>query len=213
MDTFKWATGLALACMTSLHAETIYISKDASGELHFSDRITDIGFVPYLTRTGAPPSAASSDTGQRRLYALHAKGDALQTLFNSAALAYRLDPDLIRAVAEQESRYNPKAISPKGAVGVMQLMPATQRQYGVRNAFDPAENVNAGARYLRAMLDQFDGDTELALGAYNAGPNRVRANGNKIPQNSETKAYVPAVIRVFTLLQQSQSGTFTAAVD
>ena len=205
MDIFRWVTGLALVCMTSVHAETIYISKDAAGELYFSDRMTDTGFVPYLTRTNAPPPAAVTDTHQGHRAALHAKGDALQALFNSAARAYRLHPDLIRAVAEQESRYNPKAISRKGAVGVMQLMPATQRQYGVRNAFDPTENVNAGARYLRAMLDQFDGDTELALGAYNAGPNRVRASGYKIPQNSETMAYVPAVIRVFTLLQRNKT--------
>lgn len=134
----------------------------------------------------------------------------MQPLFNTTANTYGVHPDLLRAVAEQESRYNAKAISPKGAVGVMQLMPATSRQYGVKNAFDPVENINAGARYLRAMLDQFEGDQALALSAYNAGPNRVRTSGNKIPPIPETQAYVPGVMRVFAQLQQKNSAATAA---
>jgi soluble lytic murein transglycosylase-like protein len=205
---FKWCCVLGLASIgvTTVFAETVYIAKDTGEGIYFSDRITDARFVSYITHADVLQAPSSQGKRQKPDMALRAKGDALQPLFNSAADAYQLHPDLVRAVAEQESRYNPKAISPKGAMGVMQLMPAVSRQYGVRNAFDPVENVNAGARYLRAMLDQFEGDTELALGAYNAGPNRVRANGNKIPQNTETKAYVPGVMQLFAMLKQKKTG-------
>jgi soluble lytic murein transglycosylase-like protein len=112
-----------------------------------------------------------------------------------------LSPDLIKAVALVESGFDSRAVSPKGARGLMQLMPGTARQLGVRDVFDPAENLMAGARYLRKMLDEFDGDLNLALAAYNAGPEAVRRHGG-VPNYRETKDYVS---RVRTKLGEDES--------
>ena len=100
-----------------------------------------------------------------------------------------LAPELVKAVALAESGLDPDAVSPKGAQGIMQLMPATARRYGVRNAFDPLENLRAGAMHLRDLLDEFDGDVKLALAAYNAGSGAVRRHGG-VPAYRETQEYV-----------------------
>jgi len=108
------------------------------------------------------------------------------------ASEYGLSPDLIKSVAMVESAFDPHAVSPKGAQGLMQLMPVTAKQYGVRDAFDPLENLRAGARHLRHLLDQFDGDVTLALAAYNAGASVVRRHGG-VPDYRETRDYVRRV--------------------
>jgi len=109
-----------------------------------------------------------------------------------AAAAANLSPTLLSAVVWQESRWNPQAVSPKGAMGLAQLMPATARYLGV-NPADPVQNLIGGARYLRMLLDQFDGDVEKALAAYNAGPGRVRSAGG-IPAIAETRNYVSSIV-------------------
>lgn len=103
-----------------------------------------------------------------------------------------LSPRLIKAVALVESAMNPHAVSSKGAQGLMQLMPETARQYGVVDAFDPLENIRAGARHLRSLLDEFGGDRRLALAAYNAGSGAVRRAGG-VPDYPETRAYIRSV--------------------
>ena len=110
-----------------------------------------------------------------------------------AAVSANLSPTLLSALVWQESRWNPSAISPKGAIGLAQLMPATARDLGV-NPADPSANLVGGARYLRYLLDQFDGNVEKALAAYNAGPGRVRSAGG-IPAIAETRAYVASIVR------------------
>ncbi|MFL6726273.1 MAG: lytic transglycosylase domain-containing protein [Sphingomicrobium sp.] len=115
------------------------------------------------------------------------------TALTQAAASANLSPTLLAAVVWQESRWNPSAISPKGAVGLAQLMPATARDLGVDPA-DPVANLKGGARYLRSLLDQFDGDVEKALAAYNAGPGRVRSAGG-VPAIAETRAYVTSIVR------------------
>lgn len=104
-----------------------------------------------------------------------------------------LDPNLIIAVMRQESGFNPRAVSPKGARGLMQLMPATARRFGVKDIFDPAQNIEGGARYLRFLLDMFNGDLELALAGYNAGENAVINFGYRVPPYRETRYYVKNV--------------------
>lgn len=109
-----------------------------------------------------------------------------------AARRWRLEPELIVAVAYTESRLNPTAVSPKGALGVMQLMPSTARLMAVHDPFDPRQNIDGGARWLRMMLDRFQGDVDLALAAYNAGPETVKRYGG-IPPYAETRRYVRLV--------------------
>jgi hypothetical protein len=104
--------------------------------------------------------------------------------------------DLVRAVIQVESNFNPSAVSPKGAVGLMQLMPATIQEFGVRNPFSPSEHVRAGVAYLRLLLDRYSNNEELALAAYNAGPGAVDAHGETIPPFRETQQYVSRVSRL-----------------
>jgi soluble lytic murein transglycosylase-like protein len=111
-----------------------------------------------------------------------------------AARAHGLDSALLHAVIAVESGYDAKAVSKKGATGLMQLMPATAKRYGVADAFDPAQNVSGGAKYLRDLLDLFDSDTRLALAAFNAGENAVLKYGRRIPPYRETLRYVPKVL-------------------
>ncbi|MPS47722.1 lytic transglycosylase domain-containing protein [Methylobacillus sp.] len=118
----------------------------------------------------------------------------------AAAHATQLDPALLHAVIKTESGYQASAVSPRGATGLMQLMPATARQLGVSNALDPGQNIMAGARYLSQLQHEFNGDISLALAAYNAGPATVKRYGNVIPPYAETRAYVPKVLQAYRLI-------------
>ncbi len=122
-----------------------------------------------------------------------------------AARVHGVDEALVHAVIFAESSYDPRAVSPAGATGLMQLMPATAAQYGVRDLFDPAQNVSGGVRLLRDLLAQFDGNVELALAAYNAGANAVIRAGNRVPPKRETVAYVPKVIDYYRHFQSTRS--------
>ena len=117
----------------------------------------------------------------------------LAPLIQQAAQHEGLDANLLRAVAQQESGFRSCAVSRKGAMGLMQLMPATAQELGVHDPFDPAESLSSGARLLKQLLDRFGGDTALALGAYNAGPGRVEESGG-VPQIPETLNYVQQIL-------------------
>jgi soluble lytic murein transglycosylase-like protein len=114
-----------------------------------------------------------------------------------ASAAYQIPPALIHAVILVESNYNPRAYSPKGAQGLMQLMPATARRFGNANSWDPRQNILTGSKYLRWLLDYFDEDLELTIAAYNAGEGAVMQAGRKIPKFSETEKYVPKVLSIY----------------
>jgi soluble lytic murein transglycosylase-like protein len=120
----------------------------------------------------------------------------LNEVVRAASGTYHLDPDLVNSVIRAESGFNVRAVSPKGAQGLMQLMPQTASNLGVQNTFDPKANVEGGTRYLRELLERYDFDLIKALAAYNAGPQRVEQYGG-VPPYYETKAYVARVVRDF----------------
>lgn len=122
---------------------------------------------------------------------------------DSVAQRYRLPKSLVHAVITAESAYDPRAVSRAGAVGLMQLMPATAKRYGVKNRLNPRENIHGGTRYLRDLLIMFDNDLLLALAAYNAGENAVKNYGNKVPPYKETQTYVRKVINYYKKYRQT----------
>ena len=124
----------------------------------------------------------------------------LDSLIGDAARSQQLQPDLLRSVIQQESGARPCAVSSKGAMGLMQLMPATALDLGVRDAFDPKENIEGGARFLKQLLQMYGGDVSLALGAFNAGPGRVNRAGG-VPDIPETVDYVQKVLDLLPLSQ------------
>jgi soluble lytic murein transglycosylase-like protein len=149
-------------------------------------QVLEIGEDGAVRRIGGGWSSAPDPAPA--LAAAPSAGRPFRAEFEAAARAYDLSPELLHAVARAESGYDPAAVSPAGAIGVMQLMPATARKLGV-DPRDPAQNIMGGAAYLRAQLDRFDGAVDLALAAYNAGPGAVvRHHG--APPFRETQAYV-----------------------
>ncbi len=132
----------------------------------------------------------------------------LDQVVSAASARYRLDPEFVNSVIKAESGFNVRAVSPKGAQGLMQLMPGTASQLGVRNAFDPQANVEGGTKYLRELLERYNFDLVKALAAYNAGPQRVEQFGG-VPPYYETRAYVARVVRDFNKRKIAQ-GKFAA---
>ncbi len=127
----------------------------------------------------------------------------LTKVVNEASGRYRLDPDLVNSVIKAESGFNVRAVSPKGAQGLMQLMPGTASQLGVPNAFDPAANVEGGTKYLRELMELYNFDLVKALAAYNAGPQRVRQFGG-VPPYYETRAYVARIVKDFNKKKKAE---------
>jgi len=135
--------------------------------------------------------------GEKRAFPFKARAGNYQLLIEATALAEGIQAELLHAVIAVESAYDPKARSPKGALGLMQLMPGTAAQYGITNPRDPAQNLAAGARHLRYLLGEFDNDMKLALAAYNAGEQAVRKYSNHVPPYPETQAYVRRVLAYY----------------
>jgi len=132
------------------------------------------------------PKPLTGTTAKRR--------DRYASAIDTEARRHGVDPDLVHAVIRAESAYNPKARSHAGACGLMQLMPATARRFGVRDIWEPAQNIRGGVTYLRFLLDRFGGDIRLVLAAYNAGEGAVAKYGNRIPPYRETRTYVRRVL-------------------
>ena len=130
---------------------------------------------------------------------------AFDGIIISASESHQVDADLIRAIIKAESNYNPKAVSRVGARGLMQLMPETAKYLGVKNSFDPEDNIHAGVRYFKKLLNQFGGDVKLALAAYNAGSRHVR-NYKGIPPFNETRIYVQKVFKFYEFYQVEDVG-------
>lgn len=142
------------------------------------------------SRAAARPASASGPTDTQRA------PTAFDGVIHAAAQRHELDPALLSAVIERESNYDPHAISKAGAMGLMQLMPDTARGLGVRDPFDPAQNIEGGATYLRGLIDRYHGRLDVALAAYNAGPGAVDHYGG-VPPYAETRAYVQGILGAY----------------
>ncbi len=192
---FGW---IALAPATA--AAQIYAARDANGVLVLSDKPLGPGATTYpLTRSAAirttAPSRATVDSPWDQLIDRHASEFGVRS-------------DLVRAVIHVESGFNPRARSNKGAMGLMQLMPATAEELGVRNPYDPAQNIRGGVAYLSALLDRYDHNEELALAAYNAGPGAVDRYGVTVPPFRETQDYVKKVAGRSQVSARSQTSVY-----
>lgn len=162
----------------------IYVWRDESGKVMLTDRR-----VQAPTRVYEVPGAPNYVT-TRPVAAAAGRYDALITQFS---LQRSLRPELVRAVIHVESGFDPRARSPKGAMGLMQLMPATAREHKVRNPYDPKANIAAGVKHLKGLIDRFDGALDMALAAYNAGEGAVKRFGG-IPPYRETRNYVSRIL-------------------
>ena len=199
---------LALFIATLLAASSvaanakIYTYMDAQGLRHYTD-------VPdnnrYRLLVLSPQDRTAS--GDRYDMQLLAKASQYDSIIEHAAVSAAVEPNLSRAVIGVESGFNSRAVSKRGAVGLMQLMPATASRFGVSNPYDARQNVHAGARYLKFLIDRFGHDIRLALAAYNAGEDAVARNGGQIPPFSETMAYVPRVLKIYRMLGEQPRAT------
>ncbi len=208
---------LALCVLSPIAAVAdVYESIDEEGTSHYSDTANNDSYVlilkselpstdnnPSNTLNTAPTINTSPNAlnPQTTTFA-HTPQATPQLLAQIAQSAQnnQLDSALIHAVMHVESAYQTKAQSHKGAQGLMQLMPATANRLGVKNTYDPAQNIEGGAKYLKQLLTLFNNDISLTLAAYNAGENAVIKYGNRIPPYKETQAYVPKVLGVYRAL-------------
>jgi soluble lytic murein transglycosylase-like protein len=184
-----WLGCLSLVVLTSpALADSTYRFEDPEGVVHYTNVPSDprYGFVRKNPDPEARPAAANDGgTASRGLR-------SFATLIRAAAERYGVDTRLVEAIVRAESAGNPTAVSPKGARGLMQLMPERAQELGVRDSFDPRQNVDGGVRHIRDLLQRFGGDVTLALAAYNAGEAAVRTHGG-VPPFSETREYVRRV--------------------
>lgn len=189
---------VACLAISSTGEAQIYSWLDANGALVISNEAVspDVRAViaEGTTSTGTPAKATPDGAGR------------YDALIRRHASNYGVRADLVRAVIQVESGFNPRARSPKGAVGLMQLMPTTAAALGVADRYDPAENIRGGVAYLSHLLRQYEGNEELALAAYNAGPQAVERYGNEVPPYRETRDFVRR-IRLATLSTTTRSET------
>jgi len=182
------------------HAD-IYSFVDAAGVTHFTNVPVD-GRYRLLLATPPEEREAAPKVGNWL-----AKSAEFDPFIEKAARSHGVRPELVRAVIVAESAFNPNAVSNRGAVGLMQLRPATAHRYGVANAFDPEQNIKAGVHYLRDLMTRYGNNLELTLAAYNAGEDAVERYGHSIPPFAETRHYVPTVLRIYrSLLAQQRPG-------
>lgn len=196
------ATLLLLGCLPCQPgwAEDIYAYTADDGTVSLSNVPTDTRYT-VLIETPKQPVAAAPVAAAAKRQASPSKKAGYDQLVDEVSRAYGLESALLHAVISVESSYNPKAVSKKGAIGLMQLMPQTAKRYGVIDALDPMQNLSGGAQYLRDLLRMFNNNVSLALAAYNAGEQAVVKYDNRIPPYRETQRYVPRVLDFYRRYQ------------
>ena len=200
MGRLAWGLLCILAVSAALPVRAdIYRAVAADGSVTFTNVYRPGRGYVRVMRTPKPARPAAA----RRVLPVAAVPAGLPYAAQVAAAAaeHDLPEALLHAVIRAESNYDPLAISGRGAIGLMQLMPDTARELGVADPWDPAANIRGGARYLKRLLALFDNDLQLALAAYNAGPGAVLSRGRSIPPFAETRRYVPSVIEHYQRLR------------
>jgi len=190
-------TATALTATAAAAQSKIYTYLDADGIRHYTD-VPDNSRYKLLVLSPQD----RTESGQQYDANLLARATQYDSIIEKAAVSAAVEANLLRAVIVVESGFNSRAVSKRGAVGLMQLMPATATRFGVSNPFDPKQNIHAGARYLKFLIDRFGQDIRLALAAYNAGEEAVDRNGGQIPPFTETMAYVPRVLKIYRMLTE-----------
>ena len=201
-----FAAALALGAFAQAAMADIYSYRDERGVVHFTNQPDgDKRFKLLRREEGSTPSTGAPITGASRVAQMFmpAKADILRysSIIEQASKKHGVDAALVHAVITAESGYNAAALSKAGASGLMQLMPDTAKRYGVRNIWDPVENIQGGVRYLGDLLKMFNGNLELAVAAYNAGENAVIRHGHRVPPYAETVHYVPKVLGFYRRFQ------------
>jgi len=204
----KYAVAAMAACTAAICSASppIYKYVDADGVSHFTDKPDSRRYQLFdLTPKGL---TRSGDNYDPRLLARAAQYDAI---IEAEAKSAGVEPNLLRAVIVVESGFNSRAVSKRGAVGLMQLMPATAARFGVSNRYDPQQNVRGGALYLGLLINRFRQNVRLALAAFNAGEDAVDRSSGQIPPFVETLEYVPKVLKIYqTLIEQQRQTTLAA---
>jgi soluble lytic murein transglycosylase len=180
-----WTIGfILLTFLGGLNASAdIYMYIDSEGVLHFTNRPTSSNYEVFLKEKPRRPKPQLDSND-------------FDTMIQDAANRYGVSFSLIKAIIRAESAFNPKAVSHKGAMGLMQIMPNNFKELNLKEPFDPEQNIMAGVRYMALLLDRFQGKVPLALAAYNAGPNKVEAYQD-IPPIEETEKYVKRVMKFY----------------
>lgn len=223
MRRLRWVIVLCCLAGASAHAD-VWIHIDDQGRTHLAPTQVDPGYSLFykgatrldsalVEAVPAPPLAVEVSADTARLIALMESAPGFkkqQDHMRAAADTHQVDYALLQALITTESRFDASAVSPKGAIGLMQLMPATAARYGVtadkkasveKKLKDPQTNIATGTRYLRDLILMFPGQLELALAAYNAGEGAVQKAGNRIPKFKETQNYVKTVMQLYTGLK------------
>ncbi|MBF0295843.1 MAG: lytic transglycosylase domain-containing protein [Magnetococcales bacterium] len=220
-----WACGLLLLWAHAAAAD-IYTFTDSNGVIHLTDRPLNSAYRLLISSGGRQikkwegfPEKSSRRYASSRVITYDGRAktlprtvslgqntypryltpnrDAFSDTIQDASMRFQIHSALIKAVIKAESDFNPLAVSPKGAVGLMQLMPGTAQDMGVSDRTDPVANIHGGVRYLRELLGQFDNNLILSLAAYNAGPGSVKKYGNTVPPFEETQQYVARVLHYY----------------
>jgi soluble lytic murein transglycosylase-like protein len=212
MARIRLLIGLVLAGLLARPAlgvaDEVYSYQDADGVLHFSNAPSDARYHKVNRSGGAPIYRKATPQARARPVPAgsapveptsggNSRVDRFREHVRAAAQKYRLPEHLLLAVMSVESNCDHRALSDKGAMGLMQLMPGTARDMFVSDAWDPAQNIEGGARYLRILANQYNGDPVQVLAAYNAGPDAVRRSGGAVPNIPETREYVRKVVELW----------------
>jgi soluble lytic murein transglycosylase-like protein len=195
----------ALARIREIQSRLEPLSSEASDGTSAGGAFADALSAAMAPGGGTDAEAAGSLSGLSSLSNLAMPANLTEVIREQGERA-QLDPNLLKAVIRNESNFNPRAVSPVGAQGLMQLMPGTARGLGVQDSFDPAQNVAGGAKYLKSLLNRYDQSLPLALAAYNAGPGAVDKHGG-VPPYAETTRYVQKVMQSYQAYQSESSSS------